>query len=130
MIVIALALLAGCSTTESRSKDKQVSFDRLTPRQKSDVLDGKVAVGMNTDAVFIAFGPPERVAKEGKSERWTYTKAEFYDVPHWRDRCVQRAGGGISTIPEYDPLQMKREVDSLEVIFKNGKVTTWKKLNP
>lgn len=125
---ILLLLAVGCSTTQSRSKEKQASFDKLTPKQKSDVLDGMVSVGMDTDAVFIAFGPPDRKSKEGKFERWIYTKPEFYDIPHWRYRCVQRAGGGISTIPEYDPLQMKREVDSLEVFFKNGKVMDWKKL--
>ena len=101
----------------------------MSAKQKAAVLDGKVEPGMSKDAVYIAFGPPDRVSKGGGVERWIYTKPEFYDIPHWRTRCVQRADGRMTTIPEYDPLQMKRYVDDLEVTFRNGRVTDWKNLN-
>ena len=125
---VIVALAAGCASPESRSKERQGSFDKLSARQKADVLEGKVAVGMTTDAVYIAFGEPSRISKNGGVEKWIYTKPEFYDVPHWQYRCIQRGDGHVATIPEYDPLQMKREVDSLEVIFKKGRVTDWRKL--
>lgn len=123
-----MILLAGCSTAQSRSKEKQAAFDKLSAKQQAAVLDGRVETGMTRDAVYIAFGPPDRTSRDGSIERWIYTKPEFYDIPHWRYRCVQRSDGRMSTIPEYDPLQMKRYVDDLEVRFKNGKVSDWKKL--
>jgi outer membrane protein assembly factor BamE (lipoprotein component of BamABCDE complex) len=126
--LLPLALLAGCSTPQSRSKEKQAAFDHMSAKQKTAVLDGKVEPGMSKDAVYIAFGKPDRVSKDGGAEKWIFTKPEFYDIPHWRYRSVQRADGRMSTIPEYDPLQMKRYVDDLEVTFKNGKVAGWKKL--
>ena len=128
-IIVLVLAAAGCSTPETRSKEKQAAFDMLSPKQKADVLGGKVVVGMSADAVYIAFGPPDRVSKGGGTDRWIYTKPEFYDIPHWRYRCVQRADGRMAAIPEYDPLQMKRYVDALEVTFKKGRVVDWKKFD-
>jgi len=129
LLLCAIAgLLVSCSTPASRSKEKQSAFDHMSAKQKVAVLDGKVEPGMSKDAVYIAFGKPDRISKEGGVEKWVFTKPEFYDIPHWRYRCVVRSDGRMASIPEYDPLQMKRYVDDLEVTFKNGKVAGWKKL--
>jgi hypothetical protein len=123
-----LALAVGCSTPDARSKEKSAAFEKLPSKQKAAVLQGKVEPGMSKDAVYIAFGPPDRISKVNGTERWIYVKPEFYDIPHWRYRCVQRSDGRMASIPEYDPLYMKRYVDDLEVTFKNGRVSSWRKL--
>ena len=128
LLAVLFTLAMGCSTPETRSRENPGAFEKLSARQKSTVLQGKVERGMSADAVIIAFGKPTRVEKAGATEHWIYTRAEFYEVPHWRERSVPRADGRMATIPEYDPLQMKRSVDDLEVIFKNRKVASWKKI--
>ena len=128
LLTLLAALTPGCATPENRAKEKTSAFDKLPSAQKKAALEGKVLVGMNPDAVWIAFGQPDRVKKNGSRESWIYTRPEFYEIPHWRYRCVQRHDGRSMALPEYDPLQFKRYVNDLEVIFKNGKVVDWKKL--
>jgi hypothetical protein len=125
---ILLALLVGCATPENRAKEKPGALAGMSAAQKKDALAGKISIGMPKDGVWIAFGEPAGVEKDGSIERWTYTRAEFYEIPHWRYRSLCRVDGRHYAVPEYDPLQFKRYVNDMVVTFKNGKVTGWKKL--
>jgi outer membrane protein assembly factor BamE (lipoprotein component of BamABCDE complex) len=127
-LIVLFFLLSGCSTPESRAKDNPAGFKKLSAKQKAIVLEGQIEKGMSKDAVQIAFGKPNRVRKSDGAERWIYTKPEYYDIPHWRYETVRSSNGRLLTIPQYDPLQMRRDVDAMEVTFRNGKVVAWREL--
>ena len=125
--ITLFSLLIGCSTPQTRAQEKSEMFQKLSSEERAIVLKGKIQPGMNTDAVYIAFGEPQHIEKEGNQEVWVYTKTEFYEIPNWHYHQIYRHDGRTFEVPEYDPLQMKRRVKNLEVVFKNGKVVSWKK---
>ncbi|MBV9463839.1 MAG: hypothetical protein JO317_06380 [Verrucomicrobiae bacterium] len=129
----SLALLAcsGCSTPQSRAEDNPEAFARLPPRQRNAVLNGRIEVGMNVDAVIIALGKPRRVL-EGNDrgtpyERWIFTRLYTERVPHWTYRSVPTRRGWI-TFNDYDPIEITREVEDFEVVIKQGRVVSWRQL--
>jgi outer membrane protein assembly factor BamE (lipoprotein component of BamABCDE complex) len=78
----AAALLAGCSTPESRISDSPQVFARLNPDQQALVKAGQVAPGFEMDAVRLALGDPDRTLvvtdAGGQHEVWRYVTYEDY----------------------------------------------------
>ncbi|NLT71211.1 MAG: hypothetical protein GXX91_11030 [Verrucomicrobiaceae bacterium] len=77
-------LLPGCETlnpAQRRIKKNPERFARLSEKDKSLVEQGRVQEGMSRDAVFLAWGRPDRVmsgSRSGKSrEKWAY----FHSAP-------------------------------------------------
>ena len=68
--------LTSCASTQERASSRPAAFSRLSARDKQLVLDGQVREGMGKDAVFIAWGAPDRVFQgraQGKPfESWVY----------------------------------------------------------
>jgi hypothetical protein len=60
-VVVCAALLGGCATPEARIKGRPDVFARLSPDQQALVKSGKVAPGLDMDAVRLALGEPDRV---------------------------------------------------------------------
>lgn len=75
-VVSCAVLLGACATPESRIKSRPDVFARLTPEQQALVKAGKVAPGLDKDAVRLALGDPDRVVVEstasGRHEIWRY----------------------------------------------------------
>lgn len=79
ILIAAVALLAaGCSTIDSRIKEKSESFAKLSKRQQQMVSNGYIAVSFPQDAVYMALDKPERIIPgDGPGdETWVY--ANFY----------------------------------------------------
>jgi hypothetical protein len=80
-IILALAAVffASCapSTPQGRIEQDPARFSKLSNRDKSMVEQGNIRTGMKQDAVYLAWGRPNAVAKGGSgnasTERWTYT---------------------------------------------------------
>jgi hypothetical protein len=74
--VLLLSLLAGCATPGRRAKQNPAAFHRLSPSDQRLVLKGNIRPGMDHDAVFIAWGPPDWKLQGGKGqeecESWIY----------------------------------------------------------
>ncbi|MBV9657141.1 MAG: hypothetical protein JO295_03420 [Verrucomicrobia bacterium] len=74
--VCALLLSACANTQQSRAKDRPAAFKRLSPGDQQLVLNGQLRDGLDKDAVYIAWGAPDRVFEGRHSghpfESWVY----------------------------------------------------------
>jgi hypothetical protein len=81
-VAAVAALLAGCSTPDSRIAQSPEAFARLTPDQQALVKAGQIAVGFDMEAVKLAIGDPDRVLIEtnagGQHQIWRYVTYEDY----------------------------------------------------
>jgi len=77
------ALVAGCSTPDTRIKDRPEAFAKLNPDQQAQVKAGQIALGFDKEAVRLALGEPDRVITvtdpQGRHEIWHYVTYEDYD---------------------------------------------------
>jgi hypothetical protein len=75
-VVLAAALLAGCSSVSSRIHERQAEFDSYPPSVQDEIRDGRIDIGFTPDQVFMALGRPDRVLERkdvGNSrETWLY----------------------------------------------------------
>jgi hypothetical protein len=85
--LLALLFLSGCTTTETRIKERPAAYSALSPSDQALVQQGKIREGMSQDAVYIAWGPPSyRVPGRNRGhivETWIYdaTAAGDYGGP-------------------------------------------------
>ncbi|HTT56683.1 MAG TPA: hypothetical protein VMF63_06225 [Opitutaceae bacterium] len=81
LLAAGLAALAGCSTVNSRIREKQAVFDTLPPATRAEIRRGQVGVGFTPDMVYMAIGKPdetrERVDPAGRESVWKYNT--YYD---------------------------------------------------
>jgi hypothetical protein len=74
------AILTSCSTTESRISEHPEVYNTLSQRDQALVTQGKIRSGMSADAVWLAWGSPQRKIAgnmRGKeTETWLYTTYE------------------------------------------------------
>src|SRR5438270_11416293 len=73
---VAAALLAGCSTVDSRIAHNRAAFNTWPPAVQDKVVAGQIDVGFTPDQVRVALGEPDRVwsrtTNDGTSEVWSY----------------------------------------------------------
>ena len=74
--LLAIVLLAGCSTPDSRIAKAQSPFDRLPAEAREKIRAGQVDVGFTPEMVRLALGEPDRVylrqSDQGETEVWGY----------------------------------------------------------
>ncbi len=79
-------ILTSCSTTETRISEHPEIFQRLSPRDQGLVSQGKIREGMSQDAVWLAWGTPDRKATgfaRGKQmETWIYDEYTYSSAPY------------------------------------------------
>jgi hypothetical protein len=128
----AFLAIVGCSTPETRSREKATSFEALKAEDQRLVLQGKIREGLNEDAVYVALGRPSRITrgqKEGKKEfSWIYSRLVTRTIPAYRPRVVRFRDGRSVIYDDYAPYYDSYLVDAFEVFFREGKVTGWKEL--
>lgn len=78
-------LLASCaSPIQHRIEKNPQLFNSLSEHQKALVQQGAIEEGMSKEAVFLAWGRPDRASQGGKMgkayERWSYAA---YDPVFW-----------------------------------------------
>ncbi len=128
-------LLAGCSTIDSRIREKQDLFNRLDPQTQSKLRQGIVEVGDTPDMVYIALGTPDerhqRITATGDEAVWVYrTYYEQYEgMAHVGYRRIVFFDPGTRTYRVYyepvsAPVYSEQVEDNIRVTFVNGRVTT------
>ena len=86
-LLSVLLLFTGCSTVDSRIKEKSASFYSLDAQTQERLKKGVVHVGDMADMVYVALGKPDRIREhatnEGTRTVWIYTAYhEEYEGTH------------------------------------------------
>ncbi len=139
--------LSACSTTETRAQENPAIIARLAPVDRNLVLAGRVREGLSKEAVFIAWGRPDRVyrgSRNGKVfEAWVFTTREVrYGAgfgafgPYYPSRVVVGRRGRYYLADYgsfYDPFYARPtysvEVPVRRVHFENGRVIAFSERN-
>lgn len=128
-----MIFLASCatSTVESRKQERMTSYLSLTPEQKRLVDAGQIRVGLNADAVYIAWGPPGEVVEsesdQGHITTWIYHGQTMEETRYWTFREVPRDGTVFlerHLESDYSPRSYVRA----EIQFVEGQVKAWRTL--
>src|SRR6266567_5131870 len=79
LVLLATAIVTGCSTVGSRKAERADAYNALSARHRALVDEGFIDVGMNTNAVYIAWGKPYEIMRvdfpSGERTVWVYTGA-------------------------------------------------------
>lgn len=128
-------IAAGCatSTVESRRAERISAYHNLAPEDKQLVDQGQIRVGMSTDGVYIAWGPPSEVlesedAASGRIVTWRYYGSWMQESRYWAYRETRRGHDDIYLerylVSDYQP----RDYVRAEINFKGGQVHSWRTL--
>jgi len=75
-LVLLALLFTGCSTIDSRIKEKSAAFGALDASTQDKIRLGRVEIGFTTDLVYIALGTPDertiKTSAAGNDETWIY----------------------------------------------------------
>ena len=137
-------LLASCavSTPGNRVAQAPQLFEALPAPQKQAVMEGRVVEGMSPDAVYLAWGRPDRVTRGSENgtpyELWRFTELQpvyhssvavgmgyGYGYGHYGHGARRYCNPGfvaVDTGPDYVP------VTSAVVRFSRNRVTGWERL--
>ena len=133
------ALVAGCSTPDSRISHSPEIFSRLNPDQQALVKAGQIAPGFDMDSVKLALGDPDRVTiitnATGQHQVWHYVTYTDYQggIIYMGYYHRFRGLGGpyfYGGMPYYDgyPAQVR---DRIRVIFDaNARVASIQQEKP
>ena len=151
-IGIALSgfLLASCETTQSRISKHPEIYQNLSANDQALVSRGQIRAGMPQNAVWLAWGSPDRKItgnmRGHATETWIYVTYETVPYPYYGPRwgygygfgggvaVVHRRHGGRSFVffgdPFYDPffysyIPPSVPVPSKTVTFINGRVVSF-----
>jgi hypothetical protein len=127
-------VLAGCATkptVESRRAERAAAYGELSPEHRELVDAGQIKVGMNEDAVFIAWGRPAQVLQSedgsGRVTTWLYQDTTTDEFVGWR--YVEVAGpNGSHLTRRLDRDFSVREYVSAELVFRDGRLQSWRTL--
>jgi hypothetical protein len=125
-LFLAVVLLAGCATVDSRIRKHQAAFDSWPAQVQATIRAEKVDLGFIPEQVRVALGDPDRVflrkTSEGEAEVWAY-----YDRgPRFSIGLGVGSGGyggsmgrGVVYDRQYDRID-----DAVRVVFEGGVVTS------
>ncbi|MBK9989485.1 MAG: hypothetical protein IPP19_01810 [Verrucomicrobia bacterium] len=125
VFVLCSFLLAGCSTTDSRIKNNQASFDAAPPAVQAKIRAGKIEVGFTAEQVTMALGKPDRrysrTTERGTSDIWAYADSG----PAFSFGVGMASGGGGSMVGTGVGVSTgnDRYEDKMRVVFEGGRVT-------
>jgi hypothetical protein len=126
LLILALLLLAGCETLNSRLARNQGLLQTLPAQHQALIQQGRIEVGFTPTEVYLAWGAPSRKAitknAGGSSETWYYTATQsetFYQEERYYDweygvwRRFER------------PFSRYREYLTQEAVFTNGTLSSF-----
>lgn len=133
--------MAGCSTVDSRIKEKPDVFTKLDPVIQAKIKQGIIDLGFTPDMVYIALGKPdeirERTGGGGRETVWKYnTYYDRYDgtVHAGYRRFVywdpQIRAYRIYYEPVYANLHSEQKETYIRVTFRDDKVTAIEQTKP
>jgi hypothetical protein len=128
------AVLAGCSTINSRIREKAAVFAALPPATQAEIRHGQIAVGFTPDMVYMAIGRPDEVHEHmtaGSRETvWKYNS--YYDryegtihtgYRRWVVWDPRIHAYRIYVEPVYANLYQPVKETFFRITFRNGQVT-------
>ena len=140
LALLLLALVfAGCSTIDTRIREKSAAFAALDAPTQDKIRLGRVEVGFTTDLVYIALGAPdERLAKTsaaGTDETWLYNsyRQDYLGTAHvgYRRYVVidpKTRQPVVFFEPVYREIYQDRIEERIRIGFKAGQVATIEQL--
>ncbi len=123
--LFCLVLLCGCSSISQRKQENAAAFASLSPAEKDLVSSGRIERGMDTNAVYIAWGKPSTILMEppATDQTWIYYGDRPVVDPAWRYLPNPYGYWTLEYLPEHHSVKYVRA----EVHFQNGRVADWKK---
>ncbi len=123
--LIPLALLAACSTPESRIADHRIAFEKYPAEVQQKIRAGQVDVGFTQEMVLMSLGEPDRKftrkTEAGEVEVWGYhdnnPQFSFAFGLGSGGRHSSMGGGVEMSTGGYDP------EEKIRVEFRAGLVT-------
>ena len=132
---LAAFALAGCSTVNSRIKEKSEVYYSLEPDIRTKIDLGIIDPGFTPDMVYIALGTPDekrqRREADDRTEVWIYNS--YYD----RYEGVRRVGYyrnvyfdpvarvyRVYLTPAYSPVYTSLKEEKIRVTFRDGVVSS------
>ncbi|HNC24060.1 MAG TPA: hypothetical protein PLU52_07635 [Opitutaceae bacterium] len=135
LVVLGLVagLLAGCSTINSRIKEKAPVFAALDAATQAKLQRGVIELGYTPDMVYIALGAPdekhERQTPKGKTEVWSYltTYHEFAGtgLVGYEPVVVHNPRTGARYVyldPVYSDMYREFTQEDMRIVFHDGHV--------
>jgi hypothetical protein len=131
---LLLGLLAGCSTFESRAKEKSTVFASLDEATRARLEAREIHLGDSSDMVYIALGNPSEIQKTtdaaGASATWIYnTYWQEYQgtrlVGQRRDVVYNPVTQTYRVIytPDFQPVYVERSEERIRVTLESDRVT-------
>ena len=151
------SLLTGCETTQTRISAHPEIYQNLSPRDQALVSQGQIRPGMSQNAVWLAWGSPDRKVvgnmRGQPTETWIYVRYETYPGPYYGPYGPYGPGFGFGAVgfvgrhrhggrsfvffgdPFYDPFYYSYIPPSIPypyktVTFANGRVVSFQYLEP
>ena len=124
-VLLLTIFFTGCSTLgtiQSREKERATAYAALPPQTQALVNQGRVAVGMTPDAVYMAWGRPDEVLQSGDPSgvytTWVYRGVFLEETRYWVGR----------RFPHLAHYYQPRSYVRAEIVFADGKVQSWRTL--
>ncbi len=135
LVIAAMLAFAGCSTVDSRIKERAAIFDQLKPEDQASIRKGMVELDYTTDMVYMAFGKPdnvqEKVTPEGAKTTWIYNNyyqeyagTHFVGYRRHMTYDAQAKRWIAYYVPIHEPVYRTRIEEIARVQFENGKVVS------
>jgi len=130
LCLLFTALLAGCSSVESRIKKHPATYASLSENDQRLVSRGNIREGLSQDAVYIAWGKPDDVirgsAKGKPFETWVYNAFDDEAIVHGPMIPIRgRYFGPYDIYPIYEPVYVQWRYPYRSVTFQGGRVVEW-----
>ena len=127
-----LALLCGCATSsiEKRRAQRPEAYAALSSDARAQVDRGEIAEGMDTNAVFIAWGRPTKITTRSGNDRreieWWYYRNYLKSN---RVYYYTHDGHGYPVVDAYYDTSAWKYV-ARKVVFRDGQVTWFRTYAP
>jgi outer membrane protein assembly factor BamE (lipoprotein component of BamABCDE complex) len=132
---LAVFALTGCSTVNSRIKEKSQVYYSLEADTRAKIDQGIIDPGFTPDMVYIALGSPDEKRTQrdldGRTEVWIYNS--YYDrlegvrrVGYYRNVYFDPVARvyRVYYTPAYGPVYSQQKEEQIRITFRDGAVTT------
>jgi hypothetical protein len=130
LCLLWMGLWAGCQGTSpaARRAANPAAYAVLPAEWRPLVNAGKICEGMDTNAVFFAWGPPSEVQSGtlngGSWATWSYTERGVREIGYWEwEQSTSTRPGGMEYRRAFEPISFL----GTSVVFEGGKVVRWRR---
>src|SRR6266571_6578415 len=101
-VAVSALLIASCETTENRISKHPEIYQGLSASDQALVSRGQIRPGMSPNAVWLAWGSPERKItgnmRGHPTETWIYVNYETAPYPYYGRQWGYGFGGGVDFV--------------------------------